>query len=93
MFGAVREQDADIDVYYKVRGPYEVTPWNELRWTRIDTPDEAVAISETNTDFKDYSYTLEDMEPFNAVAVKLVMKSTNSAQVPIFTDFRLICTT
>jgi hypothetical protein len=93
MFGAVREQDADIDVYYKVRGPYEVTPWNELRWTRIDTPDEAVAISETNTDFKDYSYTLEDMEPFNAIAVKLVMKSTNSAQVPIFTDFRLICTT
>jgi hypothetical protein len=92
-FGAVREQDADIDVYYKVRGPYEVTEWNEIDWIRIDTPDENVAISQNREDFKEYNYTLEDLEPFNAVAVKLVMKSRNSTQVPIFTDFRLICTT
>jgi len=92
-FGAVRQQEADIDVYYKVRGPYEATAWNELKWTRIDAPDENVTISETNFDFKDYTYTVEDIEPFNAIAVKLVMKSKDSTQVPIFTDFRLVCTT
>ncbi len=106
-FGAVRQQEADIDVYYKIRSPYEVTEWNEIDWIRLDSPDEDVAISESNTDFKDYSFTVEiDSDdpnktwtklnppvPFNAIAVKLVMKSTNSTQVPIFQDFRLICTT
>lgn len=92
-FGAVREQDADIDVYYKVRGPYEVTNWNDIDWIRLDDPDETVVISQHSEDFKDYAYTVEDIAPYNAIAVKLVMNSTNSTQVPIFTDFRLICTT
>jgi hypothetical protein len=106
-FSAVRQQDADIDVYYKIRSPYEVTEWNEINWIRLDAPDEDVAISESNTDFKEYSFTVEIDEddpnkpwtklnppiPYNTIAVKLVMKSTNSTQVPIFKDFRLICTT
>lgn len=92
-FGAVREQEADIDIYYKTRTPYEVTEWNEIDWIRLDSPDEDVAISQNNSDFKDFTFTVEDLEPFNAISVKLVMKSMNSTQVPIFQDFRLICTT
>lgn len=92
-FGAVREQEADIDVYYKTRSPYEVTDWNNIDWVRLDSPDEDVSISQNSTDFKEYDFTVEDLEPYNAIAVKLVMKSTNSTQVPIFTDFRLIATT
>lgn len=92
-FGAVREQEADIDVYYKIRGPYETTEWNDIDWIRIDTPDEVVAISQNSDDVKDYSYTIEDVSPFNAISVKLVMNSTNSTQVPIVQDFRLIATT
>ncbi len=92
-FGAVRQQDADIDVYYKTRSPYEVTEWTEIDWIRLDEPDEDVAISQSQIDFKDYSFTVEDIEPFNAIAVKLVMKSTNSTQPPIFKDFRLVATT
>jgi hypothetical protein len=92
-FGAVREQEADIDVYYKTRSPYSVGDWNSIDWIRLDDPDEDVAISQNNKDFKEYNFTVEDLEPYNAIAVKLVMKSTNSTQVPIFTDFRLICTT
>ena len=106
-FGAVRQQEADIDVYYKTRSPYEVTEWNEIPWIRLDATDEDVAISESNTDFKDYTFTVEmdsndpnrpwnklnPPVPFNAISIKLVMKSTNSTQVPIFQDFRLICTT
>ena len=92
-FGAVREQYANIDVYYKTRSPYEVNEWNSIDWIRIDTTDEDVAISQSLDDFKDYSYTIEDIEPFNSIAIKLVMTSTDSTQVPIFTDFRLICTT
>jgi len=92
-FGAVREQYADIDVYYKTRTPYEVTDWNSIDWIRLDTPDEDVAVSQNNTDFKEYNYTVENLEPYNAISVKLVMKSVDSTQVPIFTDFRLICTT
>jgi len=99
-FGAVREQEADIDVFFKTRSPYEVTEWNEIDWIRIDSPDENVSISQNRDDFKDYEFTLDISdpdsliaEPFNAVSVKIVMKSTNSTQVPIFTDFRLVCTT
>ena len=100
-------QGGIIDVYYKIRSPYEVTEWNEINWVRLDSPDEDVAISESNEDFKDYSFTVEmDSNdpnkpwtklnppiPYNAIAVKIVMKSTNSTQVPILQDFRLICTT
>lgn len=92
-FGAVRQQEADIDVYYKTRSPYEITEWNEIEWIRLDTPDEDIAISQNSDDFKEYSFTIEDIEPFNAISIKLVLKSTNSTQVPIFTDFRLVCTT
>ena len=92
-FSAVREQESDIDVYYKVRSPYEVTEWNELKWIRLDTPDEVVAISQSNNDFKDYSFTVENIDPYNSISIKLVMKSTDSTQVPIFKDLRLICTT
>jgi len=92
-FGAVRQQEAYIDVYYKTRSPYETTDWNHIDWILIDNPNESVAISQNNMDYKEYDYDVEDLAPFNAVAVKLVMKSTNSTQVPIFTDFRLICTT
>jgi len=99
-FGAVREQEADIDVFFKTRSPYEVTEWNEIDWIRIDSPDENVGISQNREDFKDYEFTLDlndpnslIAEPFNAISVKLVMKSTNSTQVPVFTDFRLVCTT
>ena len=92
-FGAVREQEADIDVYYKTRGPYETTEWNDIDWIRIDVPDEVIAISQNSDDVKDYSYTVEDIPPFNAVSVKLVMNSTNSTQVPIFSDLRIIATT
>lgn len=92
-FGAVREQEADIDVYYKIRTPYEVTEWNEIDWIRLDRPDEDVAFSQNNKDVKDFTFTQEDLTPFNAISIKLVMKSTNSTQVPIHKDFRLICTT
>ena len=92
-FAAVREVDADFDVYYKVRGPYEVTEFGDIDWILIENPDNEILVSENLTDFRDYSYTVEDIEPYNSIAVKIVMKSKNSVQTPQFKDFRLICTT
>jgi len=93
MFSAVREQYTDIDIYYKVRSPYEITDWNDIDWIRLDSPDESVTVSESSTDFKEYTYTKEGLDPYNAISIKIVMKSTDSTQVPIFQDLRLICTT
>jgi hypothetical protein len=46
--------------------------------------------SKDETDFKDYLYTVDSLPEFIAFAVKIVMKSSNSAQVPLIKDFRTI---
>lgn len=40
--------------------------------------------------FYDASYSLDDLVAFDAVQIKIVMKSSNSSQVPRIKDLRVI---
>jgi len=88
------QSDASIDVYYKVAEPYSTDNWGDIPWTLIPEPINPVAISDGPYDVKEHEYevgTTEGITGFTSVAVKLVMKATDSTKVPIFNDFRVIC--
>jgi hypothetical protein len=50
-----------------------------------------VRVENGDPTFTDIDYSLEDMVPYDAVQIKLVLKSTNSSAVPLVKDLRIIC--
>ena len=55
------------------------------------TIDAAVPTSSNAQDqFYDASYSLDDLVAFDAVQIKIVMKSSNSSQVPRIKDLRVL---
>lgn len=46
----------------------------------------------SNTGFKDYEYSVDDLPDFNAFAIKIIMASTNQATPSIIKDLRAIAT-
>ena len=55
------------------------------------TPDADIPYYSNSTGrFIDASFSKKDMENYDAVKVKIVMKSTNSSEVPRIKDLRII---
>jgi hypothetical protein len=90
---AVIEDNSEFEIWYKIQGAYDTTLFNDLEWVQIDAPDAFVPTSENIDDFRDYEFTKEFAEEdyFTSIAVKLVMKSTDSTRAPIFDNLRVIC--
>ena len=61
-------------------------------------PDSTVPVSKTRTDFKEYKYFVgqnsagagTELPEFNALAIKVVFRTTNSSLPPMIKDFRAI---
>ena len=85
MFAALIPTEAEVEIYYK---------------TGIGVSEDFIASSyrrampssynKSSTEFNEVSATVEDLEPFDSVMIKLVMKSINKAAVPRIQDFRVI---
>lgn len=83
---ALWPRSAEIDVYYKILPPYSQNPWYSLKWTLMNLSGN---FSNSNT-FQDYTWQADDIGDFSAVAVKVVLKTTDSTQIPQCKDFRVI---
>lgn len=82
--------DADIEVYYKLNPAGSTASLDQVNYTKA-TPVSPIVKTEIGTDdFRDVDYSLEGLLPFDAVQVKIVMKSTNTAAVPRVRDLRII---
>ena len=82
---------ADFQVYYKVGS--EGSDMNRLTWNLVN-PEETLP-SDTNPNiFREYRYLVGGdggfAKPFTQFQLKIVMRSTSSAQVPLFRDLRAI---
>ena len=100
---ALQEID-DIAVMYKTKRSSQQVFFNEINWTYFNEnggPDEAVAPStgtnfspttESEADFKEYSFTVDNLKDFNSFAIKVVMRSRNPAMPPRIRDLRTIAT-
>ena len=52
--------------------------------------DSTVPTSKHSLDFKEYQYTVSDLQDFVGFSIKVIMQGTNSARPPIAKDFRAI---
>jgi hypothetical protein len=80
---------SDVLVYYKTilgsSGNMDKTKYTLA--TPISTP---TKVENGNERFYDVDYSLNNLNPFDTVQVKLVMKSTNTSAVPRIKDLRII---
>ena len=89
-FAANIPAEASIEVWYKTNIVGSNTPFENASYSQM-TIDAAVPTSSNAQDqFFDASYSMDDLVAFDAVQVKIVMKSSNSSQVPRIKDLRVL---
>ena len=86
-FAALNTSETDLDVYVKLLSGDETNP-NEVDW--IEITDTNYAQRKNELRFVDYSYNYTASDTFTQYQVKIRMRSTNQAVVPIVKDFRVI---
>ena len=62
-------------------GLYVFLLGNDGRPDKFVNPDE---------NFREYQYTINDLEPFTGFVIKIVMNGTNQAQVPVIKNIRAL---
>ena len=90
-FAANIPTDADVLVYYKTSANGSTLEFSDTNWALMNPEKPLVRVENGNPTFTDIDYSLEDMIPYDAVQIKLVLKSTNSSAVPLVKDLRIIC--
>ena len=78
---------SEIEVYYKVVGPDSNMPFNDVGWKEATIKNTVPA---DTSDFKEHTYEIESLEDFNTFSVKIVLKSSNTSNVPLIENFRAI---
>jgi hypothetical protein len=81
--------NAGIDVYYKLNNVGSNIDFSTVPYTLI-SPDEVIARTTTPDRFVDVEYSLSDLTQFDGITVKIVFKSTSSAEIPRVKDLRII---
>jgi hypothetical protein len=82
--------EASVEVYYKTavlgsNSSFESVPYSLMT---VDAP--IVNASNSTDQFFDIAYSQDNMQAFDALQLKLVLKSTNSSEVPRIKDLRVI---
>ena len=78
---------SEIEVYFKVVGPDSNMPFNDVGWKEATIKNTVPADA---SDFKEHTYEIESLEDFNTFSVKIVLKSSNTSNVPFIENFRAI---
>lgn len=85
----VRPANATIEVYAKILTVDEQsnTTFDEKEYTLLNNIDYPLF---NDSEFKDYTFELDGISPYNTFAVKIVMRSSETSDVPLIKDFRAI---
>lgn len=81
--------NAELDVYYKLNNVGSNIDFATVPYTLI-TPDSVIAKTNSPDRFVDVEYSLSDLTQFDGITVKIVFRSTSSAEVPRVKDLRII---
>jgi len=91
LLSANKPSKADFDVYYKTADQED--DFDQIDWTEIKA-EENVRSDDNPNIFRDYTYLVGGTKGFSTTfdkfIIKIVMKSTNTALVPMFKDLRVI---
>ncbi len=85
----IKPASVTIYIYYKISKVDDPTPMDDLSWEVMEV-DGTSGDSTNNRDFRDYNFTLNGLPDFNASQAKVVMRGTNTCEVPELKDLRLI---
>jgi hypothetical protein len=88
-FAANVPSNSDVAVYYKTSLGSTGT-LDKTKYTLATPVIPAVKVENGNEAFYDVDYAITGMNPFDAIQVKLVMKSTNTSAIPRIKDLRII---
>ena len=83
--------EADLLVYYKTVEVGSAQNPETINWTLFNADKGIIKVQNGNETFSDVDYSIVGLAPFDAVQVKLVMKTTNSSAVSRVKDLRIIC--
>ena len=86
-FSSTRHTDCTFGIYYKALSIGDSTPLDESQWINIGGQTNYTSTATEEELWKDYAYEQKGLD-FNAFQIKIVMKSTNQARVPLIADFR-----
>ena len=89
-FAANKPADATIEVYYKTAVVGSTSSFEDVNYTLMTADGEIVSASNDSQQFYDVSYSANNLDSFDAVQLKIVMKSINSSEVPRIKDLRVI---
>jgi hypothetical protein len=88
-FAANVPSGSDVDIYYKTTLGAAGT-LDKTKYTLATPVIPAVKVENGNETFFDVDYSITNMTPFDAIQVKIVMRSINSSAVPRIKDLRII---
>ena len=88
IFAANRPAESEIELYYRTNGGGD-TILSETYWT-LATIDNVIQSDDNLNVFREYRYTIDNLDTFDTFQFKVVFKSTNDALVPRLRDFRAI---
>lgn len=88
-FNAIRPNNAAIQVYAKIKYEGVQTDFDTLGYTLM-TADSYPNFDDTT--LKEYSFNLKNLADFSIFAIKIVMVSSETSDVPVIKDFRAIAT-
>ena len=88
-FAASRHPDTTISIYYKIVPVGSTGNIDEQQWVNMGYQTNYNSTATEEELWKDYEYEVKGLN-FNAMQVKIVMRSTNQARVPLISDFRAI---
>ena len=83
--------EADLLVYYKTIEVGSTHTPETINWTLFNADKSIVKVQNGNERFSDVDYSIVGLVPFDAIQIKLVMKTTNSSAVSRVKDLRIIC--
>jgi hypothetical protein len=84
-----RQAPCDIDFYYKTKTSDEQI-FAERPYVLLERPTVYTSVSTSANDHKEYEFDARDLPEFTSVAVKIVLKTSNSSIVPTVKDLRII---
>tara|TARA_Y100000310_G_scaffold58920_1_gene54236 strand:- start:303 stop:7325 length:7023 start_codon:yes stop_codon:yes gene_type:complete len=89
----VVQDESRIECMYKIIRADATEDFDDIGWTFFNTDgssDSTVPTSKHSLDFKEYQYTVSNLQDFVGFSIKVIMQGTNSARPPIIKDFRAI---
>jgi hypothetical protein len=89
-FAANIPAEASIEVYYKTAVVGSNSSFESVPYTLLAPDAPIVNASNASDRFIDVAYSSGDMEAFDGIQLKLVLKSSNSSEIPRVKDLRVI---